>query len=62
MTDKPAKHSEKKLHPEARLMDFAHIEISDIDPEIRKKITTHLKSAKENLIKLRRLFQQNQHL
>ena len=51
------KHSTKKLDPNARLVDFAHIEISEIDPKIRQKITENLNKAKVNLRKLKMLLQ-----
>jgi hypothetical protein len=55
--NKDKKHSSKKLDPSARLVDFAHIEIHEIDPKIREKIEEHLKNAKANLTKLQLLFQ-----
>jgi CDP-diacylglycerol pyrophosphatase len=54
--DKNDKHLSRKLDPNARLVDFSHIEISDIDPEVRKKLQLHLKNAKMNLVKLQQLF------
>jgi len=47
--------SSKKLDPNSRLADFAHIEISEIDPRVREKLVRKLSSAKENLRKLKML-------
>lgn len=49
------KQSSKKLDPNARLADFAHIEISEIDPRVRGKLMEKLSSAKESLSKLKML-------
>ncbi len=42
-----------KINPKARIIDFADIKVSSIDPNIKGAIQWHLSSAKSKLEKLK---------
>jgi hypothetical protein len=48
-----------KINPKARIVDFADIRVSAIDPNIRGAINWHLSNAKSKLQRLKDLFDSN---